>query len=386
MKIRHSAWTIGLATALTTLVTTASAETIKIGMIGGQTGSLAFSDQPFLMGAQLEAKKINAAGGIMGKQIEIIARDTRSDTAEAAVMAQEVLSEGAVVLNTPCDGDPTIAAGSIAQAAGVLAFSGCASAPVLPGIVGDHLYLNPTADNFQATGMALYAREVGYTNVAVLLSPDSAYTQNLPKYFSTVFGKEGGTIATTIEYRMNQQDFGVEVSKIKALDPAPDLIMTAAYEPDFPAFLQQLRAAGITTPVIGSDGLDSPTILALGSIADGLVYAASGLATPGGSIAAFDEKFAAEYGEPSGTILSALGSDLILVIKDAVERAEGKLDGASLIAAVEQIENLPVTTGTITYKGANRVALRSVSVIKIEDGQKVLLKKITPTADQVPTP
>ncbi|TIU40005.1 MAG: ABC transporter substrate-binding protein, partial [Mesorhizobium sp.] len=98
----------------------ALADDIKIGVVGGQTGALAIFDQPLLLGAQLAAKKINAAGGIEGKTIQILARDTRSETSEAAVMAQELVSEGVNVLVTPADGDPTIAAGQVGQAADVL--------------------------------------------------------------------------------------------------------------------------------------------------------------------------------------------------------------------------------------------------------------------------
>jgi branched-chain amino acid transport system substrate-binding protein len=362
------------------------AEEIKIGIVGGQTGGLAVFDQPILLGAQIAVDEINAAGGIDGKTVVLIARDTRSETNEAAVMAQEVISEGANVLVTPCDGDPTIAAGQIGQAANVLSISGCATPPILPGIVGNLLYLNAVPDNVQAAALGSFAAESGYKAVVLLLSRDSAYTEKLPEYFGQTFESKGGTVVGTLEYKIGQQDFTVEVSKISAMSPPPDVIMTAAYEPDFPAFLQQLRAAGITTPVIGSDGIDTQTILALGPISEGVVYSTSGYPVPGSRLEAFNATFEKVYGYPTDTVLSAIGHDLIEVVKAAVEKADGKLDGASLAAAMETLENLPITTGTITYKGANRLPLRMVSLIRVTDGAKQHLKDVAPAIADIAAP
>ncbi|RWE82432.1 MAG: ABC transporter substrate-binding protein [Mesorhizobium sp.] len=365
----------------------ALADDIKIGVVGGQTGALAIFDQPLLLGAQLAAKKINAAGGIEGKTIQILARDTRSETSEAAVMAQELVSEGVNVLVTPADGDPTIAAGQVGQAADVLTISGTATPPILPGMVGDHLYLNAVPDSIQAAVLGKYAaKTAGYKTAAILLSPDSPYTDKLPKYFGQVFEKYGGKVVSTIQYKMGQQDFTVEVSKIKELNPAPDVIMTSAYEPDFPALLQQLRAAGVDTPVLGSDGIDTQTVVDLGKVSEGVIYSASGFPLPGSRLKAFNKEFQTEYGYPTDTVTSAVGYDLIEIIKAAVERANGKLDGPSLIAGMETIENLPVTTGTITYKGTNRVPLRTVFLVKVTSGHKELVVDETPALEDIPAP
>lgn len=383
--LRGASFAISVFTAAL-LCGQALADEIKIGIVGGQTGALAIFDQPLLLGAQMAVARINAAGGIGGKTIEIIARDTRSETSEAAVMAQEVLSEGANILVTPCDGDPTIAAGQVGQTADVLTISGCATPPILPGIVGDHLYLNAVPDNIQAAVLGQYAVKAGYRSAVILLSPDSPYTEKLPKYFGQVFEKHGGKVLSSIEYKMNQQDFTVEVSKIKDMNPAPDVIMTSAYEPDFPAFLQQLRAAGVTTPVLGSDGIDTATVAALGKVSDGVVYSASGFPVPGSRLEAFNKDFQKQYGYPTDTVISAIGYDLIEIIKAAVEGAGGKLDGPSLIAAMEAIQNLPVTTGTVTYKGTNRIPLRTVSLIKVTGGSRQHIADETPALDEIPAP
>ena len=94
-----------------------AADMIKVGFAGAQTGYLAPYDQPSLRGIELAVEEVNAAGGIGGKiKIELMAKDIRSDTAQAAVVAQELIDEGISFLIAPCDADPAIAAGAIAQA------------------------------------------------------------------------------------------------------------------------------------------------------------------------------------------------------------------------------------------------------------------------------
>ncbi|HWT99726.1 MAG TPA: ABC transporter substrate-binding protein, partial [Terriglobales bacterium] len=104
-----------VATMLAVAPIAAQAEdTIKIGFVGAFTGALAPYDQPTLQGIQLAVDQINKAGGIDGKfKIDLITRDMRSETAQSAVMAQEVIDQHINVLLSPCDVDPSVAAGQI---------------------------------------------------------------------------------------------------------------------------------------------------------------------------------------------------------------------------------------------------------------------------------
>ncbi|WP_119391198.1 ABC transporter substrate-binding protein [Taklimakanibacter lacteus] len=360
-------------------------ETFKLGFLGGLTGYLAPYDQPSLDGLTFGVDEINKAGGLQGKyKIELVSRDMRSETAESAVIAQELAGAGVNFLVVPCDVDPAVAAGQISAAAGIPTMSSCASTPTLPGIVGEYMFSNYTADNLQAAALGDYAMKQGYKNAFVMLSKDTPYTQKLPEYFVEVFKKKGGSIAGIIEYKMGQQDFAAEVTKIKGLSPAPDVIMTSAYEPDFPAFIKALRAAGITTPVLGSDGIDSPTTLALGDVAEGVVFTNAGFATEGSALAKFFADYKAAKGKEPETLYVATGYDIVKVLDAAVGASQGKLDGKSLRDAVDGLENVAVATGTMTYKGMNRVPLRTVALNKVTGGARALVELVTPAAADVP--
>lgn len=362
------------------------AEDLVIGLATAQTGGLAPYDQPTLAGLQMKIDEINAAGGIAGKfPIKTIIKDTRSDSAQTALVAQELVDAGVQLVITPCDADPSIAAGMITQSAGIPAISFCASTPTLPIAVGDYMFSNYPADNVQAAMLAVHAIESGYSRAYVLTSPDSAYTLKLPQYFAEVFIAKGGTLLGEGNFTMGQQDFSAEVTKIASMEPKPDVIMTSAYEPDFPAFVRQLRGAGVTTPILGSDGIDSPTTFGLGDLVEGVVFSTAGHATPGSPLEAFNVKWMEETGAAPDTIYIANGYDLGNVIEAAVIAADS-LDPAAIRDGIANLENLQGVTGSITYKGTVGMPLRSVSLVRIKAGARELVVQGQPDPADIPAP
>ena len=376
-----------VAAAGMTATTASAQDVLKIGFAGALTGYLAPYDQSTQQGLELGIDELNKAGGIDGKiKVELTTRDVRSETAQSAVVAQELVDMGVNVIIAPCDVDPAVAVGQIAQAANIPTIAPCASTPTIPGIVGPFMFANYTADNLQGAALAEFAIQQGYKSGLILLSRDTPYTDKLPLYFKQVFEKNGGQVPTTLEYKMGQQDFSAEVTKIKELNPAPDVIMTAAYEPDFPAFIKQLRSSGINTPVLGSDGIDSPTTFALGEIAEGVVFANAGFPTEGSPLAKFNAAFTAHFGQEPTTVYPATAYDVIKAIEAAVKATGGNLDGQALRDALDNLENVPVATGSLTYKGRDRVPLRAVALNRIVGGQKTYVADLTPNPADVPTP
>lgn len=376
---------LGAAVALSLTPFATAAETLTIGVATAQTGGLAPYDGPVIEGLHLAVNEINDAGGIGGKiMIELIEKDVRSDAAQTSIAVQELIDDGVNVLVTPCDADPSFAAAALAGDAKIPAFSTCASSPTLPLMGGDYMFANFPGDNVQATVSAEWAQQQGYKVAYILYSPDSQYT-TLPLYFGDVFKALGLTLAGEGIYSLGQQDFSAEVTKIKNLSPTPDVIMTSAYEPDFPAFIRQLRAAGVMTQVIGSDGIDSPTTFSLGAAAEGVVFSTAGHATPGSELEKFNAKYKMVYGAESETVFNAVGYDLIKVIEAGV-MAAGSTDSVAIRNAVADLENVQGATSLITYKGTSGMPVRQVSLIRVKNGERELVGQPAPTASLVPAP
>lgn len=371
--------------AATAFVLPASAETLTIGLATAQTGGLAGFDGPVIEGLHIAVDEINAAGGINGNiLIELIEKDVRSDAAQTAIAVQELADAGVSVIVLPCDADPALAAIGTVASAQIPAISTCASSPTLPMIGGDFMFANFPGDNVQATVSAEWAWGEGFKSAYIIYSPDTQYT-TLPLYFADVFEALGGTMLGQDTHTIGQQDFSAIATRIAALDPQPDVIMTASYEPDFPSMLKALRAAGVTAQMIGSDGIDSPTTFSLGDVGEGVVFTTAGYPTEGSPLAELNAKYEAATGSASQTVFNAIGYDLIIVVAEAV-KAAGSTDPVAIRNALAELENVRGATSLITYKGTNGMPVREVTLIRVTDGERELVGQPSPTASLIPAP
>ncbi|MEI4195320.1 ABC transporter substrate-binding protein [Roseovarius sp. E0-M6] len=363
----------------------AAAETLTVGVATAQTGALAPFDAPVMEGVMIAVDEINDAGGIGGDtKIELIQKDVRSDAAQTSIAVQELADQGVSALILPCDADPSLAAIGIVSSAQIPAISTCASSPTLPEIGGEYMFANFPGDNVQATVSASWAWDQGHRTGYIIYSPDTQYT-TMPLYFADVFEELGGEMLGRDTHTIGQQDFSAIATRIAALDPQPDVIMTSAYEPDFPSLIKALRAAGVESQIIGSDGIDSPTTFSLGEVAEGLVFTTAGHPTEGSELEAFNEKYEARYNKPPETVFNAVGYDLIKVLEAAVEAA-GSTDPQELRDALANLENVQGATSLITYKGTNGMPVREVSLVRVKDGKRELVAQPTPDPDLIPAP
>jgi branched-chain amino acid transport system substrate-binding protein len=374
-----------LATFLCFAGTASADDVLKIGAPISKTGWNAPYDSPVLDGFAVAMDEINAAGGIAGKyKVEIETQDNRSDNAQNAIVTQELIDQGSNFLLVTCDSSMVHATAELIVTAQLPAISTCSSSPTLPLTGNGFIFANAVTDNVQGAAQAEYAWGQGFKNAYLLRSPDIEYTQ-MPLYFAEAFKKLGGTVVGESLYALSQPDFSAEVTKIKQLSPQPEVIVTSAFEPDFPAFIRQLRGAGVTIPVVAGDGIDSPTTFALGDVVEGVVFTSSGFPAPGSPMEAYQKKYETKYGKPSETIMDALGYDLAKIIEAAVTAADS-VDPAKVREALANLENVQGATAVISYKGGNGTPTRPVNVIKVAGGKRTLVSAKAPDAAIVPEP
>jgi branched-chain amino acid transport system substrate-binding protein len=358
-------------------------KTLVVGAATGQTGFLATFDRAWLKGFQLGVKEINDKGGIGGKvKIDVRSVDTGSEAARTSQAVRDLLGNGANVIVTPTSQDLSVGGGTLAQRAHVPAFSAASSQPQIPPAVGNDMFLVSQTDNAAATLLAQHAIKKGYRNAYLISSPGTTYTRTWPQFFQTVFTKGGGKISGSSSVGMDETDFSTLVTKIKSQQPQPDVIMTSLFEPAFPAFIKQLRSAGVTTPVLGDDALDSPTIYALGKAAEGVTFVSPAFAAPGSPLSDFYTKIAKQDGPQYAFVFSALGYDLAKILDAAVQQS-GYQDGDALRDAIAKLKDVAGVTSPITYNGGN-TPIRTMYVVQIHDGKPRLLSQGTPAAADVP--
>jgi branched-chain amino acid transport system substrate-binding protein len=358
---------------------------LVIGAPIAKTGWNAPYDTPVMDGFAVAIDEMNANGGIAGKyKVEVITRDNRSDNAQNAIVTQDLVDQGVNMLLATCDSSMVHATADIIVAAKIPAISTCSSSPTLPMTGQGYIFANAVTDNVQGAAQAEYAHGQGYSNAYLLRSPDIEYTQ-MPLYFAESFEKLGGKVVGESIYALSQPDFSAEVTKIKSMSPQPDVIVTSAFEPDFPAFIRQLRGAGVKIPVICGDGIDSPTTFALGDVVEGVVFTSSGFPAPGSPMAAYQEKYQQKYGKAPESIMDALGYDLAKILEAAVVKADS-IEPQKIRDALADLENVQGATAVISYKGGNGTPTRPVNVIRIEGGQRALVSQKAPDPAIVPAP
>ncbi len=383
MKLRLGLISTGMFLSLSAL---ASAEEFKIGFAVSLSGYLAPYDAPTLEGAQMAISDLNAKGGLAGThKITAIVKDVRSETSVTQVAVQELIDDGADLIVVPCDDDPAIAGGMLAQKAKIPVFSTCATNAALPAAIGDYYFMNYLSDTLEGAALAKQAAAAGYKTAYLLVSPDTTYTKNLPEYFSEAFAGLGGKTIGKSTFKMGQQDFSAEVTQIKSLAAKPDVIVTAAYEPDFPAFIQQLRGQGLTMPVYGADGIDSPTTLSLGEAGEGIVFVNAGNPDGNPRLADFFKRYQTEKGQPLTNSFVATGYDLVQVV-DAAVKAAGGIKGPPLRDAIDKLADVEVMTGKVTYAGNQRTPARSISVNKVEKGKATHVATFVMDRKTLPAP
>jgi branched-chain amino acid transport system substrate-binding protein len=361
----------------------------KIGVNMALTGATAPYDQPALAGLKMAVAEINAKGGIGGKsKIVLSIKNDRSDAGQAAADSQTLAAQGVNFMMLPGDPSVSIPAGTVAQAHHIPMMTCLASLPTQRKAIGPYFFGGESADNVVAAAEAIYAASHGLKTAYTLVGPDNAYTQNYPKYFAEAFTKAGGKIVGTDTWRSGTTDFSAQIQKIRSLKPQPDAIESSMYEPDLPAFIKQLRAAGVTSTLLQSDASDTPTMEQLGKLINGLTFSTLGFPTPHSKLASFYTRFRQRYGHQPPNVLAAVCYDSMYLIANAVAKA-GTVDPTSVVNALNSVKKYNSgVLGATTYSAG--FPLRPVAMQKwVWKGNKLhdqFLAFVTPTSAQVPAP
>ncbi len=151
--------------------------------------------------------------------------------------------------------------------------------------------------------------------------------------------------------------------------------------------VKQFRDAGITGPIVGGDGYDTPDLVSVAGPASNNVYFTTHAlmdATIGtDGIKKFIAAYKAEYGHDPENAFAALGYDTVYLLADAIKRA-GATDSAAIKTAIEATKDFPGITGSITFAAGSHVPQKGVTIIDIEDGKLTLGGEVVP--EKVPAP
>jgi branched-chain amino acid transport system substrate-binding protein len=357
-----------------------SGDPIKIGQPYNLTGGYASIDNPARDGSALAAEEINAAGGLLGRPLELIVEDGKSDVPTISSVAKKLVEEDRVVaLVGLTDTSYMKAAGPVAQENQIPFLDVGGTAPIITSI-GDYIFMLPFGDNVQAAAMAEYAQEKGWKTTAMLVDEAMDYTKFLARYFEQRFTAEdiGGTVVSRLAYNMGDTDFSAQLTEFKNLDPQPDFYFISANPGEIGTIVKQARDLGLTAPIAGGDGYDTPLLAELaGPVNDVFFTTHQGIYDDTPEAAAFIEAYTAKFGAAPENVFAALGYDGIRLMADAIERA-GTTDGPAVREALATTTDFKGVTGTITYANGERIPSKSVALIEVKDGVNTLIEVVVP--------
>jgi branched-chain amino acid transport system substrate-binding protein len=335
-------------------------DAIKIGFIGPLTGDGGNIGENAKAAIEIAVAEVNEAGGIDGRELEVIYEDGQCLGKEASNAASKLINvdKVPVILGGACSGE-TLAFAPAAEEAKVVTLSYCSSAPAITD-AGDYIFRNYPSDTFQGAHAATYAKETLDAAKVGILYVNADWGVGIKDVFKKEFEALGGEVVLEEGYDQQSRDLRTQLTKVKDADP--DLVYFLGYtEASIPG-IKQAAELGIAVPILGGDAWDDPKIFQeAGTAADGIKYVVPD--------AVLGEEFEAKLKEKVGSdeiaVCTPSAYDALKLMAQVIEKV-----GTDSEAIKDELYNTTYTGGvsnaTISFdengdlKGANYV----VKVVK----------------------
>jgi branched-chain amino acid transport system substrate-binding protein len=346
---------------------------VRVGVFMSLTGSTANFGISSTNGIKMAADEINAAGGINGKQVELLVQDDRSDASEAATIVTKFVTQDQVhAILGEVASSRSIAAAPIAQNAKIPMLTPSSTNPEVTK-KGDFIFRSCFIDPVQGAAIAQFAaKTLNAKTAAIMVDRKNDYSTGLEKVINETFTRMGGKMVATQSYQEGDQDFNAQLTSLKGANP--EVIFVPGYYNDVGLIAKQARDKGITVPLIGGDGWDSTQLYAIGGTALNGSYFTN-------HYSPYDEapnvkKFVNDYKARFGSLPDALAAtayDAAKIMFDAIKRSSS-LEGPAIRDALAATKDFPGVTGTVTFN-KDRDAVKPIVMIEIKDGGTYAVKE-----------
>ncbi len=355
-----------------------SSKEIVIGEYGSLTGNTATFGQSTKNGSEMAFEEINKAGGVLGKPVKLIVEDDQSKPEEAATAVTKLINQNAVqaVLGEVAS-SRSLAAAPICQGAKVPMVTPSSTNPKVTQ-VGDYIFRVCFTDVQQGEADAKFAaKSLKLKRAALLYDVRNDYSVGLRLVFAQKFKEYGGEIVAEQSYSEGDSDFRAQLTQLKSANP--EIIYVPGYYTEVGTIARQSRDLGISAPLLGGDGWDSPRLWEIGGKALNGCYFSNHYSVddPSPAVQKFVAAYKAKYGATPDA-LAALGYDAARILADAMKRANSA-DGPKVRDALAQTKDFAGVTGSITID-KDRNAVKPVVMLKVQDGKFVFQERIEPGA------
>lgn len=357
-----------LALVLHGIVALPALAEIKIGFQAPMTGFAASDGHAAKVAAELAVDDINAAGGVLGEELVLVSYDDQAMADQAIFTANKLIGEDGVRLaingSYSASGRASAPIFQKAQAVFICAYG------VHPDITraGDFVFRLIHLGPPQGRAGAKFVGEsldLGEKRVTVI-TMDNDYGEATVSGFLDAAERFGITLVNKYTYSLQDRQFGSIVASVKR--DAPDAIYVTGYFFTGGPLVSQLRAAGVTVPIIASQAFDSKKFLEIaGPAAEGL-FIVGGLADDDANSVL--KRFFTEFEKRAGYApvnSTAQVYSAFQLLADAIERA-GSTDPLKVRTALAETENFQMLGGTLTGFSPDREINMPMAVTVVKDG------------------
>ncbi len=327
----------------------AAAESIKIGLMAPITGAFASEGQDMQKICELLTEELNKAGGINGRQVELIVEDDGSTPRSAATAASRLVAAGVCAAVGTYGSAVTEASQDIYDEAGIVQVATGATSVRLTAKGMERFFRTSPRDDDQGRVAQRTLEKLGYKKIAVL-HDNSAYAKGLAdetkKYIDE---KQSADIVFFDALVPGERDYSAILTKIKGVNP--DAVLFTGYYPEAGLLLRQMKEMKWSVPMLGGDATNNVDLVKIaGDAAEGYRFISppmpADIDTP--EAKAFLKAYEAKYGSRPSSIWSVAAGDAFNVIAAAVKA--GGADPAAVAAYLhKELKAFPGLTGTISF-------------------------------------
>lgn len=354
-----------------------ASEPIKIGVYLPLSGQNAFGGQLEIRGIELAHKKVPE---ILGRKVELIIIDNKSDKVEAAnaVMRLTASEKVSGIIGT-YGSSLSLAGGEISEKAKTPTIATSSTNPLVTQ--GKKYYFRTCfIDSYQGIGIATYVSQTLHAKRAAILKDISSdYAIGLSSYFTRAFKKLGGKIISNLNYNSGDQDFSAVLTQIIA--QKPDILFIPSYFSEGAIIMKQARELGAKFQIMGGDAMDNPeTITIAGEAAEGFLHTTLPYSEnmPNMSKAAqeFTTKWREAYPDKEPNINSVLGYTSYMMFMKAIENA-GNADREKITTELSKLKDFQTPFGDMTMDENHNPKI-PIGIIEIKNGKRVYLDEVKP--------
>lgn len=347
--------------------TQAGGETIKIGGLAPLTGPASVYGVAANNGIKLAVNDINAAGGIMGKQIEYIVYDEKGDSTEAVNAYNKLVQDDKVVgVVGDVTTKPTLAVAQASLQDNIPLITGTATAEAVT-LTGENVFRSCFTDPFQGELMAAYtANNLKAKTAAILYNAADDYSSGVAATYKNNAEAAGVTIVAEEKFQTDDVDFKSQLTTIKGKNP--DVLLLPVYAQDLRLIAAQAKEIGITAQLMGVDGwdgvLEDKNFDA--SVLEGGIFCSQYSAeSKDEALQAFIKNYKAAY-NADPNMFAVLAYDAMQIMAKGIEKA-GSTESKAIIDAMKATDYKGLT-GDITFD-ENRNPVKSAVAMSIKGGE-----------------